>query len=169
MPLLFALFCGLRRLLQQRFRQTWFKSTGVATPCGNRLHQDLLQLRIQGNQFQFIGGVLGGLLASATGCRAPAVFRDYPSGAPTGYVIDPALCTHCRDCARVCRCDAIGFDDDAHKGEEGPACRTCWVNLDKCCACGRCYRVCPEGAIVACYTEDKIPARELGKAKPEAE
>ena len=116
-----------------------------------------------------LGGVLGGLLASATGCRAPAVFRDYPSGAPTGYVIDPALCTHCRDCARVCRCDAIGFDDDAHKGEEGPACRTCWVNLDKCCACGRCYRVCPEGAIVACYTEDKIPARELGKAKPEAE
>ena len=50
LPLLLALFGGLRRLLQQCFSQSGFKSTGVATPCGNRLHQDLFQLWVEGYQ-----------------------------------------------------------------------------------------------------------------------
>jgi ferredoxin len=111
-----------------------------------------------------IGGVLGSILSAASGCRAPQFHRDDPEGAPpTAYVIDPAICTHNFDCARVCPCDAIGFTGHAEPGE-GPECRTCWIDINKCCGCGRCYRVCPDNAIVPCYGPDKIPARELGRA-----
>lgn len=83
---------------------------------------------------------------------------------PTGYTIDPAICTHNFDCERVCPCGAIGFTEEDAKDGDTAECRTCWVNLDKCCACGRCFRVCPDNAIVPCYGIDKIPARELGRA-----
>lgn len=114
-----------------------------------------------------VGGVIGGLLAltSASGCRAPQIYRDEPKGVPTGYIIDPAICTHNFDCQRVCPCDAVGFSvKDAEAGSDEPECRTCWINLDKCCGCGRCFRVCPDNAIVPCYGKDKIPAREIGRA-----
>jgi ferredoxin len=110
-----------------------------------------------------LGGVLGSLLAAAEGCRAPQIYRDSPTGVPTGYIIDPAKCTHNEDCQRVCPCGAVGFEGEAKDGE-GPECRTCYINLDKCCACGRCFRVCPDDAIVPCYGVDKIPAREIGRA-----
>jgi ferredoxin len=112
-----------------------------------------------------LGGVLGGLLASSTGCRSPQNQRDAPDvkeGVPSGYIIDPAICTHNFDCARVCPCAAIGFGDHAVK--DGPVCRQCYIDLDKCCACGRCFRVCPDNAIVPTYGPDKIPAREIGRA-----
>ncbi len=109
-----------------------------------------------------LGGVLGSIL-SAAGCRTARYFRDDPEGAPTAYVIDPAICTHNKDCGAVCPCDAIGFKGHAEDGE-GPACRSCWIDVNKCCGCGRCYRVCPDNAIVPCYGPDKIPARELGRA-----
>ncbi len=109
-----------------------------------------------------LGGVIGTIMA-ATGCRSARNLRPEPEGVPTGYVIDPAICTHNFDCKRVCPCDAIGFS--GHEANaEGPECRTCWIDLDKCCGCGRCFRVCPDNAIVPTYGPDKIPARELGRA-----
>ncbi len=111
-----------------------------------------------------LGGIIGSFLA--TGCRTPRFVREDPDGVPTGFVIDPAICTHNLDCARVCPCDAIGFTGHAQEGE-GPICRTCWIDLEKCCGCGRCYRACPDDAIVPCYGPDKIPARELGRAPKE--
>jgi ferredoxin len=112
-----------------------------------------------------LGGVLGGLLGTV-GCRAPTYRREEPEGVPTGYIIDPAKCTHNFDCGRVCPCEAVGFSGES-KGADEPACRSCWINLDKCCGCGRCYRVCPDDAIVPCYGPDKIPAREIGRAPKE--
>jgi ferredoxin len=104
-----------------------------------------------------IGGVLGSLF-SLTGCRAPMVYRDYPKGSPTGYLVDPSICTRCGDCYRVCRCDAVGgHPNDAEQ---------CWIIIDKCCACGRCYRVCDVDAIVPCYGPDKKPAHELPAFTP---
>jgi ferredoxin len=99
-----------------------------------------------------IGGVLGSLMG-LTGCRAPQVYRDYPSGSPTGYLVDTSICTRCGDCYRVCRCDAVG----GHPNDPDQ----CWILIDKCCACGRCYRVCDVDAIVPCYGPDKKPPREL--------
>ena len=49
---------------------------------------------------------LGSILLS--GCRAPQVYRDFPQGSPTGYLVDPRYCTRCGDCLRVCRCGAVG-------------------------------------------------------------
>jgi ferredoxin len=84
-----------------------------------------------------LGGILGSFLA--TGCRTPRFVREDPEGVPTGYVIDPAICTHNLDCARVCPCDAVGFTGHSSE-DDGPVCRTCWIDLEKCCGCGRCYR-----------------------------
>jgi ferredoxin len=106
-----------------------------------------------------VGGVLGGLIAAATGCRATPAVRPFAGGSPTAYYVDPALCTHCQDCLRVCRCDAIGFDASTHRGADEPECTTCFINEDKCCVCGRCYVVCNPGAIVACYGDDKMPGK----------
>jgi ferredoxin len=105
-----------------------------------------------------VGGVLGTLLAAA-GCRATPAVRGFPDGSPTAYYVDPALCTHCQDCLRVCRCDAIGFDASASHGANEPECTVCFINEDKCCVCGRCYVVCNPGAIIACYGEDKMPGK----------
>jgi ferredoxin len=118
-----------------------------------------------------IGGVLGSLLLS--GCRAPQVYRDFPQGSPTGYLVDPRYCTRCGDCLRVCRCDAVGgftFDPDDKKkspaknaDEADPA--QCWIYLDKCCSCGRCYRVCDVDAITPVYGVERKPARDVPEWK----
>jgi len=129
-----------------------------------------------------VGGVLGSLLLS--GCRSPEVYRDFPQtdearydprlgiGPPTGYLVDPRYCTRCGDCLRVCRCEAVGgytFNENDKPGtytspamtEEESDKHQCWIYLDKCCACGRCYRVCDVDAITPCYGDDKKPYRVL--------
>lgn len=114
-----------------------------------------------------VGGVLGSILL--TGCRSPQVYRDFPQGSPTGYLVDPRYCTRCGDCLRVCRCEAVGgytFHEgdpltSPAKSEETSDKHQCWIYIDKCCACGRCYRVCDVDAIVPCYGDDKVPARPV--------
>lgn len=118
-----------------------------------------------------VGGVLGSLLLSS--CRAPQVYRDFPQGSPTGYLVDPRFCTRCGDCLRVCRCDAVGgFTYDADNKKKSPATseeesdkHQCWIYIDLCCACGRCYRVCDVDAIVPVYGADRKPAREIPEWK----
>jgi ferredoxin len=108
-----------------------------------------------------VGGVLGSLMG-LTGCRATEVYRDFPDGAPTGYIIDPTVCTQCGDCERVCRCDAV-----PHTGHpEDPDHKQCWIDISKCCACGRCFRVCDVDAIVPMYGTEKKPRRPIPKYVP---
>ena len=124
-----------------------------------------------------VGGVLGSILLSS--CRAPMVYRPFPEndpnrfptnlGPPTGYLVDPAFCTRCGDCLRVCRCDAVGgYTFDEHNKHKSPAPtedvsdkHQCWIYIDNCCACGRCYRVCDVDAITPCYGPEKTPFREV--------
>ena len=118
-----------------------------------------------------LGGALGSILLS--GCRAPMVYRDFPQGSPTGYLVDPRICTRCGDCLRVCHCDAVGgFTYDEHNSKKSPAKSPdeadpgqCWIYIDMCCGCGRCYRVCDVGAIIPTYGKEKKPAQEIPEWK----
>ena len=65
----------------------------------------------------------------------PEVLRDEPIHKPIPMV-DPARCTHCGLCSRVCRFGAI-----AGVG------RQTLVFTELCHACGGCTLVCPEEAI----------------------
>jgi ferredoxin len=139
----------------------------------NRRDQELFDRReaLRRGAGAALGGVLGSLLISS--CRAPQVYRDFPAGSPTGYLVDPRYCTRCGDCLRVCRCDAVGgytFNETDKKksparNEEESDKHQCWIYIDKCCACGRCYRVCDVDAIIPCYGEDKKPAKEIPEWK----